>query len=544
MATSRTRASRHSDLGDSWVVNNSDSEHSSIDKDSSPPSENLAPRPTNSSHSRSGNSQPAQRRRSSRASSAGPEPELVMPYIRKGEVASSWTRAKGESNSAVPPRKRASKASSASYTSMSRAGRRVSETGGSQRSYNSEGDDKQDAVHTVLSLLGHSTHWVLDVLGGAFKALRKPISLVVALYLFAGLLVLLQNILTRSVYSALSPICRIPGMSALGLPICRKPFPPGYEHAPDGPVEFEKLMNVQGQFEEVLEACAAGVSLPIDMKRSESSIRNLRQIVRFSRLNSKHELILELDGFIEAARTATWDLQKFNSGVGRGVDIVLVTARWTQRVLDDIAVKNSNRGLLPAFVHDKLLAPFQPLTENTVVNQYIEHTRVLSKEIERLIAEAQALLYLLKSLEDRLEVIHGIALGDNIRVQGQKDEILSQLWTLLGGNRVALRKFDSELELLHQVNEFRKIAWAHVSGTIIRLQAMGAELGELKGRVESAEVLKDTTEIPLAMHLESIRLGVERLQEGRKTSRELEQGYLNKVLNRGGKDNEILLVEG
>jgi hypothetical protein len=182
--------------------------------------------------------------------------------------------------------------------------------------------------------------------------------------------------------------------------------------------------------------------------------------------------------------------------------------------------------------------------QNTLLNQYIKHTRVVSDEIKTLLAEAQALLYVLQSLEDRLENIHGIALPDEILAQGQKDEILSKLWTLLGGNRAVLGEFDSQLQLLRQVGEYRKIAWAHVSGTIVRLQAMGSELEELRQRVQSVELWKDREDIPLAVHLESIRLGVERLGNSREATRELAMTYIDKVLHGGSKDNAMRYVEG
>jgi hypothetical protein len=547
MAASRRRSTGRSDLGDSWVVNDSDGDGNESTSDEEPPAarENDAGRHL----SRSLNQPISQRRRSSRASSAVPEPELVMPSIHEGQVEGSYISTHGRTQAFTTPRKRISKVASSYVREGSRSDRkssRSSQTLDSPKFQSSKGEDKEDRGDKILSLLGYSVDWFFDVIGGALKALRKPISFVIALYLFSGLMIMMQNILTRSFYSALSPVCRIPGVSMLGFPPCRTPLPPGYQASPNAPIEFEQLMGVQGQFEEVLEASAAGISLPLDMKRGETSIRDLRQVVRFSSLNSKQEMILELDGFIETARIASYDLQKFNSHVGRGVDNVLATARWTQRVLDDIAIKDSHRGLLPLFIRDKFLAPFQPLkfTENTLLNQYIEHTRIVSDEIETLIAEAQALLYVLQNIEDRLDVIHGIALRDNIHAQGQKDEILSQLWTLLGGNRAALGKFNSQLQLLRQVGEYRKIAWAHVSGTIIRLQAMGAELEELRERVGSAELLKDRKEIPLSVHLESIRLGVERLERGREASRELEQSHLNRVLDRAGKNNEMRLVEG
>jgi hypothetical protein len=289
-------------------------------------------------------------------------------------------------------------------------------------------------------------------------------------------------------------------------------------------------MTVQSKFEEVLEESAGGVSLPLDMKRGETSIRDLRQVVRFSQLHSKNELVLEFDGFIETARIASYDLQKFNSHVGRGVDNILATARWTKRVLDGIAARDGSRGALQSL----------KFTEDALLDQYIQHTRIVEDEIHRLIAEAQALLLVLQNLEDRLDVIHGIATRDNTHAQLSKDEILSQLWTQLGGNRSKLGKYDSQLRLLQQVGEYRRTAWAHVSGTILKLQAMGAELEELRERVGSAELLRDRAHVPLSVHIENIELGVERLEAGRNQAKRVENEYLRKTLDRGKEDERLI----
>jgi hypothetical protein len=404
-------------------------------------------------------------------------------------------------------------------------------------------------IDKVVLILVHATEWLLDILGQTLKALKRPISWLLAAYLFAGILMLVQNLLTTSIYTALSPICRIPGLSLLNLPICRYASPnhdnPTITAGTSAPVEFDALMKTQSQFESILSESATGVTLPLDMKRSETSIRDLRQIVRYSQLASRNEMVLEFDGFIETARMASYDLQKFNSHVGRGVDIVLSTARWTQRVLDDMAHKQSSRGVIPGFIQDKILAPFKPVqfTEAMLLDQYIAHTRVVSEEIERLIEEAQALLLVLQNLEDRLDVIHAVAMHDNIAAQAEKDEILSHLWTLLGGNRAKLGKFNNQLGLLRQVGQYRKVAWAHVSATILKLQAMGAELEELRSRVSSAEVLKGHKEIPLAVHVENIRLGVERLEEGRDRARKLEQGHVRRVLD-GAQQGDLLVSDG
>ncbi|KAK5078391.1 hypothetical protein LTR64_003198 [Lithohypha guttulata] len=398
----------------------------------------------------------------------------------------------------------------------------------------------------ALAIVGSFFLAIFDILSDALRLLKKPISWILAGYAVLVFFQFAQNLLTSSVYSALSPICRIPGTGFLDLPMCR-PYGANLPKLAAGTAvpepEFDTLMQVQGQFESIMEDTASGVSLPMDMKRSETSIRDLRQVIRFSEIPSKHELLLELDGFIETARIASYDLQRFNSHVGRGVDIVLSTARWTQRVLDDMdheQEQKDQRGILPSFISDTLLAPFKPikLTHSRLLDQYIQHTHIVSGEIEKLLEEAQTLYDVLQNLENRLETIHSISIRDNIQVQGTKDEILADIWSYVGGNQKKKKKVDRQIALLAGVSEYRRSAFKHVADTIVKLQSMGAELEELRSRVGSAAALKDAgvEHIPLAVHVDNIKLGVERLEIGRQRAKELEHERTRRILDRAEAD--------
>jgi hypothetical protein len=249
---------------------------------------------------------------------------------------------------------------------------------------------------------------------------------------------------------------------------------------------------------------------------------------------TRDELVLEFDGFVETARIASYDLQKFNSHVGRAVDNVISTTRWTSRVLDGIQEQAKTRGAISGFINDNFIAPFQPakFTESILLDQYIKHTRNVEEEIFKLIQEAQALLMILNNLEDRLDVIHGISTREDGYAKAAKEEILSSLWAMVGGHRSKLNKMDRQLSLLHQVTTYRKKAYAHVSGTVLRLQAMGASLEDLRERVGSPELLRDRADIPLSVHIENIQRGVERLEEQRHNVRKLENHHIRETLDR------------
>jgi len=224
------------------------------------------------------------------------------------------------------------------------------------------------------------------------------------------------------------------------------------------------------------------------------------------------------------------------------VDSVIATTRWTARVLDGIQERDALRGVVEVFINDRLLAPFQAVkfTESVLLDQYIQHTRLVEEELFKLISEAQALLGVLTNLDDRLDVIQGITTRDGHHTSAMKDEVLSQLWSIVGGNQKKIKNMDRQLSLLQQVGIYRKNAMAHVTGAILKLQAIGAGLEDLRERVGAPELLRDRTEIPLSVHIENIQLGVARLEEGRLHSRKVEDEQVRKTLERGKLEGSLL----
>lgn len=525
----------HLQLGNSWVVEGEDEGYQETSKENDPdyvepPPSRKAGRPTETT-----------------ARTRSHEPELIMPRLdsrimdglRAAEHVQSSSRSPRTAEKARERRKRRTRQDDSSGSStpeekvVSRTVRNIA---------SAKPATGEDFVQVLGGHLAGIASWTLEVLGRALRLLKIPISFVLAIWMLLGIGLMVRNLITTSIQSSLSPICRIPGASYLNLPFC--PARP-YRDEEIPPVEFDRLMTVQNKFEEVLEESAGSVSLPMDMKRGEASIRDLRQLVRYSQLNSKGELVLEFDGFIDTARIASYDLQKFNSHIGRAVDNVLATTRWTTRVLDGIQLRDAQRGAIASFVEDNLLAPFQPtkFTESALLDQYIKHTSIIEEEIHRLIDEAQALLMVLANLEDRLEIIHGIVTRDKNLARAKKEEILSELWSLVGGNRGRVKKMDRQLALLQQVGVYRKSAYAHVSGTILKLQAIGAGLEDLRERVGSPELLRDRIDVPLSVHIENIQRGVERLEEGRQSAKKVENEHIRHTLERA-QAIENRLIEG
>lgn len=379
----------------------------------------------------------------------------------------------------------------------------------------------------IMPVLADIVH---SVLSHTYRILRPALTFLVSIWIIAYVA---KYLWTTAIASSLAPVCALPGISYLNLPFC---FP----QRRAGPAEFDELMTVQSSFEDVLSSSSGAVTLPMDMKRSESSLRDLRHVVQFSTLPSRNELTFEFTGFIETARQASADLTRFNSRVGRAVDQVINTNRWTLQVIDGVAEKEASKGSVSRFLAGTLFFPFQSgqVTEKLLMDQYMKHTRAIEEYIAELILEAQALLSILQNLDDRLDVIHGISIRDGVNVQGKRDELFAQLYTWIGGNRASKKKNDNEQYLLAQITSYRKVAWDHVSGTMLKLQSIAAGLEDLRERVAAPEVIGHREDMPLKLHIDNIQLAVDRLDSQRTESRRLENKHQRRALD---KNQQLLL---
>lgn len=382
--------------------------------------------------------------------------------------------------------------------------------------------------------------WALSVVALAFSYARRPLALLLAVYLSCGALIVTQNMLQRSVSASLSPLCRIPGASFLRLPFCPE--------APSGPVEFDQLVNVQSKFEDVLAHASDGVSLPFEMKRSETALRDLRTLLRHSEVQSRDELVFEVDGYIEASRQTAADLQRFNAHVGSAVDSVISINRWTSRYLDTLEpIASSSSSTDLSIWSSWVFAPFQPsdrFSEAALRTQYVEHTALVSERIATLILEAQAVLRLLTKAEDHLSLIHEVSSRSEKIVTSRRDQVFWTIWTLVGANSAKLHGLAEQLSLLRKIDGQRSAAVQQLSALVVELEAIQAGLGDLRDRVAEPALLRDKV-LPLSVHIETIDRGVERLDAARKRIRAAEDDRVKEALSRNGvKDERLLEAHG
>ncbi|PIB03203.1 hypothetical protein CB0940_11617 [Cercospora beticola] len=558
----RTRRARPTDLTESWD-DVSDSRHSEGIYDEQTEREEVGSAyetSRNPSQRATNNENESPRRRTLRSSV---EPELVMPsapdarahHTKDGRKRDATPRFRLNERSNTSDAGQIRKLSRATTPRARMAERSMTSDAGrfqkSKLSQHNEEEYESDEEKTSKTSQYSAVAWskiikpllsyTTDVVGLVLHNMKPIFGWALLVYLLAAALVFGSGFLNNTINNALTPICRLPFTG--GLPFCPNSNAPELK----GQAEFGQLMQAQNAFEDVLKSSSVGANLPADMKRSEASIRDLKHVVQYSSLPSKNELVFEFSGFVDTARQASGDLSRFNSRIGRAVDHILSTNRWTLSVIDGVSEKEAQRGSIARFFSDNLniFAPFQPLSlsRDVLLDQYLRHTGAVEEQIMSLIDEAMALRDILDNLDNRLDIISGISTRDGIRIESGKDELFAALWTKLGGNRKDLNKLNSQLELLRNVGEYRRLAWGHVTATLLKLQEIQHSLEDLRERVAMPETV-GTDKIPLEIHIESINLGIERLEKQRDASRQLAAQNYEKIVGKAEQGDKKMLGSG
>jgi hypothetical protein len=351
----------------------------------------------------------------------------------------------------------------------------------------------------------------------------------------AGLAILLalfvvgqaSKFLQYGVQSILSPICVVP-FSAKVIPFCAY-----LQESRDsrsngtGMADFGTLMKIQSNFEDIVKQNEGSIFLPFVMKNSESAIRDLRTVVRHSNLPSRNELEVEFDAFIGAAKQASSDLIKYNNRIGATVDGIINTNKWTMRNLQDLHLEHGQRGILSRSVNAlNALVPFAApamTIEERAFDQYLNHLTYNKDKVSDLIQMGTGLLLLMKHLDERLETMHEIAVRDDTKISRNREELLTQLWTKLGGNAATRKGYERQLALLQQVTVYRSEVFKHVRNTLVKLEMVAAALEDLRDTVAEPEVLGYRESTPLLQTLAAVEDATLRLQDARGEARRMEK---------------------
>ncbi|RPD59569.1 hypothetical protein L227DRAFT_152232 [Lentinus tigrinus ALCF2SS1-6] len=377
--------------------------------------------------------------------------------------------------------------------------------------------DRDQMSSAFIYGIASSVRYFGAVVTHALRLLRRPLGWLLFLWMFSVLLLKISSTLRK----AFAPACVLPFITSSSL--CRPLVSGDVAPVPQW-ADYPRLVEIQNSnFEQLLGDTVGGSALTLEIKKAEMATRDLVTLVKYSELQSKDHLAESLLVFVDDAKATGRGLQKLTSKINGAVDKIM-------------AINDHALHLIEGTTHDqpnslvRVVWPFGTAkpSRDTVVEAFRSSMDVHADEMARLILEVEVSNANLDQLEEDLAVLHELCTREKITLSEKHDELLSQLWTILGGNRGQRRKFSTNFELLKALGEYRKRAAAHVAAAMQTLQAMSEDMEDLRERVAAPEIVGD--HIPIEVHMKSIQSGMERLKEQRIRAREREDQLMNKIL--------------
>lgn len=174
---------------------------------------------------------------------------------------------------------------------------------------------KEQIAKSALEGAMFTGRYLLDVVGNALFLMRKPLSVLLGLFLLS--LVVAQAWTT--IQGVFAPLCILPGVSRAA--ICRRNRVADSDQQAPRWADYSRLVDVQSRtFEQLLEESLGGPTLSLEIKKAEMATTDLVTLVRVSNLKSRNMLAESLVEFVDHAKKTGRGLQKLTSKIGGAVD--------------------------------------------------------------------------------------------------------------------------------------------------------------------------------------------------------------------------------
>ena len=198
--------------------------------------------------------------------------------------------------------------------------------------------------------------------------------------------------------------------------------------------------------------------------------------------------------------------------------------------INDYALHTIARAQVKSTSLAHIVWPFgsEPATQAAVLDAFHKSMEVHASEIKRLQLEAEVSSANLVTLEENIATLHDICTREKILMSAGHDVLLSALWTRFGGNSARVRASDTNLDLLRDLAQYRRLAATHVAVALQTLHAMEEDVEDLRERVSAPDLVRDT--VPVEVHMANIREGMDRLKEKRIKAKKTEEMLTRRIL--------------
>lgn len=372
---------------------------------------------------------------------------------------------------------------------------------------------KRRAHSPAQAFAANFLRYTADVITKILSLLKWPIAILLTISLGRYLLARSVSRVVGAVQSqARYSICALP----FAAPIVRQALP-GFCDIPNTKLDFNDLIDVQRNTANAASVAVYSGSLPLQLKKAEMATSDLRSVLQLSDLSCKNSLDDALRSFTVHARESSRNIQKTVIRIGGLLDASLAMNEWAITALERTESKTSALGGLIPFVRR-----FD--TRTSVTDTYVHAMDELAEYLRRLIESNQKAYESLDQLEEDLHLIHEIVGLEKRFQKSEQGEILSNLWSMLGGNKKLKAFFKTNLATLDSFERGRLANQEVVAATSVAFTKMMFEIEDLRERVQRPGIVGDV--IPIEMHIRNIELGIEELRIKRDTIRKDEDAEM------------------
>ncbi|KIY52260.1 hypothetical protein FISHEDRAFT_56016 [Fistulina hepatica ATCC 64428] len=364
---------------------------------------------------------------------------------------------------------------------------------------------REEAIIGMVKGARFTARYILQVVGQAIGMLRRPLAFLLFLWIFAFIAFRVSLIIRAT----LRPLCYFPGIS--GTSFCAPQMT--MEHA-DFPSMIDKQTTT---FESLLDTMAGGPAPALDMIKAQVATQDLVTAVRESSLFNSDDLADRLVRFAYDARSVGARLSLFGSRIGGAVDQLI---NFIEHARDSIQAARGSQSLWVPWSS-------QPNGE-IVVTRFREMMDFVSERLRQLIRQAEEDIVSIDALDQQLREIHDIARREDGALTEEKEAVLADLWTFLGGNRHRLRSFDRRASLLKELGTYRKAALVQITSALYTLRTLSSDMEVIR---ERATTQLSESPIPIEVHIKSIQMGLNRLTDSRVRARDRENEIITRHIN-------------
>lgn len=153
---------------------------------------------------------------------------------------------------------------------------------------------------------------------------------------------------------------------------------------------------------------------------------------------------------------------------------------------------------------------------------------VQTSELEDLVIKAFFIKDHLDDLQEKLRDMYNALTRENTDYTMAECELLSTLWSKLGGNVLDKKKFHDNFLLLNQLTDYHRQARDRVAAAVFTLNNMRNQMKEVKKAVGAQGIAGP--KIPLDVQMNSIRDATDNLERSIIAAREQRRSVSEKLL--------------